>query len=93
MFVCYMADLIAAIVQRQLRLAMTARAVSILQTLPEDRSTSTPTWEQLQRPFANHCKYELCVDGRSVKTHWDELTETRRQVLSLLDLPTTAFTG
>ena len=93
MFVCYMADLVAALVQRTLRQAMVTREVQELSMLPEERSTKTPTWEQVQRLFANHNKYELCANGHIVKTYWDELTEIQRTVIDLLDLPTPAFAG
>lgn len=93
MFVYYMADMVAAIVQRQLRQAMTARGIKELPMLPEERPTKTPTWEQVQRLFANHCKYEICTDGRTVRTYWDELTEIQRTVIELLDLPMAAFSG
>ena len=87
MFVCYMADLVAAIVQRQLRKAMKVNGIQALQTLPEQRYSETPTWEQIQRLFANHAKYELTKSKKLMATFWDELNETQRQILELLEIP------
>jgi transposase len=91
MFVVYVADLVAALVQRDLRRAMKDRGIEALQTLPEGRSSKTPTWEQIQRLFANHCKYEVLRGESVVATFWDELSQQQRQVLDLLNVPRQDF--
>jgi transposase len=93
MFVVYIADLVAALIQRDLRLAMKRNHIHTLRILPEDRLTHTPTWEQLQRLFANHCKYELWRGKRLVRTFWDELSDHQEQVLRLLSIPRRTFTA
>lgn len=91
MLVVYLADLVAALIQRDLRRAMENGSIRTLRTLPEERPTSTPTWEQVQRLFAHHCKYEILRDGRVVRTFWDELSEPQHQVLRLLKIPQQKF--
>jgi transposase len=91
MLVVYMADLVAALIQRDLRRAMEKSGIRILRTLPEERPTPTPTWEQIQRLFAHHCKYEIHCEGRVVRTFWDELSEPQQQVLQLLNIPQQKF--
>lgn len=93
MFACYMADLIAAIIQRQLRVAMKAKGMATINTLPEERPSATPTWEQIQRLFANHAKYTLTNNDSVLATFWDELNEHQRKVLNLLQVPLSAYTG
>ena len=91
MFAVYLADLIAAIIQRQLRNAMKERRIKELRTLPEERPSKTPTWEQLQRLFAQHAKYELKQGEKLVKTFWDKLNPQQSQVLDLLGIPQTEY--
>jgi transposase len=87
MLVVYLADLVAALIQRDLRHAMEKSGIRTLRTLPEERPTSTPTWEQVQRLFAQHCRYEILRDGKLVRTFWDEWSEPQHQVLQLLKIP------
>ena len=91
MLVVYLADLVAALIQRDLRHAMEKSGIRTLRTLPEERPTSTPTWEQVQRLFAQHCRYEILRDGKVVRTFWDELSEPQHQVLQLLKIPQPQF--
>jgi len=93
MFACYMADLVAAIIQRQLRAAMKKKGIPALNTLPEERPSETPTWEQVQRLFANHAKYNLTKNRKLLTTFWDELNEQQETVLNLLQVPITEYTG
>lgn len=91
MFVVYIADLVAALIQRDLRNAMKKNGIHILRTLPEERPTRTPTWEQIQRLFANHCKYKIFSGGRLLRIFCDELSEQQQHVLDLLNVPQGKF--
>jgi len=92
-FACYMADLVAAIIQRNLRLAMTSKGIKELKTLPEERPSATPTWEQIQRLFAHHSKFQLTEKGQILKSFWEELSEPQSQVLELLNVARLAYEG
>jgi len=91
MFACFVADLVAATVQRELRNAMKKHNIQELKTLPENRPSKTPTWEQLQRLFMNHSKYELKENSKLIKTFWDPLSPYQIQVLDLLKIPKSAY--
>jgi transposase len=93
MFCFYIADLVAAIIQRQLRKAMKNEGIQTLQTLPEQRPSETPTWEQIQRLFANQAKYEVRKNNKLVASFWDELADPQEQVLHLLQVPINLYTG
>jgi transposase len=93
MLVVYLADLVAALIQRELRLAMKQHGVQALRTLPEERPSKAPTWEQIQRLFANHCKYQVLRGEKVLRTFWDDLSEEQVQVLTLLGIPLHRFTG
>ena len=70
MFVCFISSLVAAIIQRQIQIAMKNDGIKKIRTLPEDRPTATPTWEQIQRLFANHFRQELTESGVKVAAFW-----------------------
>jgi len=92
LFCCYLACLISALVQRKIRKAMKEQNIAKIRTLPEDRETSTPTWEQIQRLFAGHCKYHLQSGAKTIKIFNDELTEAQKTVITMMDLPEKVFT-
>ena len=93
MFVCFLSDMFAAIVQRELQVAMKKNGVDKLYTLPEERPTKTPTWEQIQRLFAHHGRQELKGSGAPIKTFWDELTPHQKKVLELMEIPISKYSG
>ena len=63
---------------------MKQEGIDKIHTLPEERPTSTPTWEQIQRLFAHHFKQELIETGVSVVTFWDELSPHQSKVIELM---------
>ena len=93
MFVGYLADLVAALIQRQLRQAIKDQQLDALHILPEERPTQTPTWEQVQRLFAQHSKYILTEKQKPVATFCDELTSHQLNIIELLNVPKDRFSG
>lgn len=93
MFVCFISSLVAAIIQRQIQIAMKNDGIKKIRTLPEDRPTATPTWEQIQRLFANHFRQELTESGVKVAAFWDELSHTQAQVIKLMGVSRSEFLG
>lgn len=91
MFVYFVAMLIAALVERSIRRAMADAGIKAIHTLPEERPTETPTWEQVTRLFEGHTRSELMEGKRLVRVFNDHLTESQQQVLGLLGVPETAF--
>jgi transposase len=91
MFIYFLAVLLAALVERSIRRSMADAGLKVIHTLPEDRPTATPTWEQLTRLFEGHARYELLEGKRTVKTFQDQLTASQQQVLGLLGVQESAF--
>ena len=58
---------------------------------PEERATHNPTAEQVFKLFSLTQRHTLIKDGEPVHTFEPELTELRRQVLGLLDVPEEAY--
>ena len=91
MFVYFLATLVAALVERSLRRAMASAGIETIHTLPEERPTATPTWEQLTRLFAEHARYALTDANGLVKVFHDQLSASQKEVLNLLGVREAAF--
>lgn len=91
MFVEYMAQMIAALIERELRIEMVNKKIDILESLPEGRNSKTPTWEQLLRLFENRHRHELLEKDRSVKVFTEPLTKVQDQVLTLLQVSRASY--
>ena len=78
MFIYFIAMLLAALIERRLRQEMEANGVKSIKSLPEDRSSSTPTWEQLVRLFDGFARHDLLQAQKLVKTFNDKTTEVQK---------------
>ena len=90
-FVYFLALLVQALIERELRRQMQRQQVERLPLYPEDRTTERPTAEQIFRLFTLMQRHTLHHRGQDVRTFEPELTELQRQVLRLLGVPTNAY--
>lgn len=87
MFVYFLAQLLCALIERQLRNAMRERGLPQIQILPEDRPSATPTTEQVVRVFSSRARHLLLSkDGQLVQTFTDPLTPIQQQIMNLLSI-------
>lgn len=91
MFVYFLATMIAALTERGLRRAMNEAGLDAINTLPEERPTATPTWEQLMRLFEGQARYDLMNGKRVVKVFYEPMNSNQEQVLNLLGVPDAAY--
>jgi transposase len=91
MFIYFLALLVAAVIERKLKLAMVNNGIESLPTLPEGRLSKSPTWEQIVRLFEHHHRHALYDGIRSIKTFSDPLAPIQCQVLALLNISTAAY--
>jgi transposase len=91
--VYFLALLVQALVERELRQGMHRAGVSELPLYPEDRACHRPTAEQIFRLFSLMAHTALDVGGKTVRVLPPELTELQRQVLRLMKIPSTVFTA
>lgn len=91
MFIEYLAQMVAALIERDLRLAMGRRNIPLLKSLPEGRASKTPTIEQILRLFEHRSRNELYEGGKYVKSFADPLTPVQAKILTLLRVPDTAY--
>jgi transposase len=91
MFVCFMAQLIAALMERTVRQNMARRQIKAIPILPEGRYSKTPTLTQILDTFASCAKHELYYKDQLVKVFAKPLTEIQKTVLDLLDMDTAVY--
>jgi transposase len=93
MFLFFIALLIQALLERELRKKLAERGAPPLKLYPEDRDAPHPTTSQLFKTFERLSNYTITEDGRLCEEHHDQLNETHRQVLLLLDIAEQSFWG
>ena len=62
-----------------------------LKLYPEDRDAPHPTTSQLLNTFAGLSTYTIMRDGQPVEEYRDQLSETHRTVLALMDMTEEQF--
>src|SRR5262252_3596866 len=91
MFLEFIAQMVAALIERTLRQKMAEKKTDLLCSLPEGRASKTPTIEQVLRLFEHQNKHALCDGERLVKQFADPLTPVQSQILHLLSIPTAVY--
>jgi transposase len=92
-FCCqFLALLIGALIERQIRTAMRGAATADIPLYPELRACEAPSAERIFTVFADLTRHELHHDGELVQTFEAELTPLQHQILDLLGVPATAYT-
>lgn len=88
--VYFIAMMLSALLERQVRLAMKARGIPKLPILPEGRPTKTPTTPRVLENFAQVAWHEFQEKDRVVNFPV-ELNETQQLLLDLLQVPRTLY--
>lgn len=92
MFVYFMAQIVAALIERDIRLAMDKKKIEALAILPEERPSRHPTTEQLFRVFEHRARHVLCSKkGQVIQTFVDPLTRIQKQILGLLNIAPSVY--
>lgn len=86
MFIYFMAQLLASLIEREIRKEMKNKKIKTLNLLPEGRETKSPTWEQLRQLFKGQAKYYLKNKNELVKIFSDDLDKTQKLVLELFNI-------
>jgi len=91
MYLEFIAQIIAALIERDLRKQMVDKNIELLCSLPEGRPSKTPTIEQVLRLFENQSRHALYDGDCLIKQFADPLTPVQSQILQLLRIPTTIY--
>ena len=87
----FLALLVQALIERELRLAMQREGIDELPLYPEQRQCRRPTTEQVLRLFSLAQRHRLLHKGQTVQTFDADLTDLQRQVLALIAVPAHAY--
>ena len=90
-FLGYVAVLIHALIERELRAAMRDATIAALPLYPESRDCKAPTAARVIEIFEPLYAHELRVAGEVVASFHPTLSKLHRQVLDLLNVPATAY--
>lgn len=91
MFIYFIAQLVAALMERTLRQNMTRLGIKSIPSLPEGRHSKTPSFAQILDNFANRSKEELYDNGSCLKSFVQPLSELQQLMLRLLDIDATVY--
>ena len=92
LFVLYFVGLLVqALIERELRRNMRAEEIKELPIYPEERLSARPTTEQIFRLFSHVGGYVLRNGDAVTEVFQPSLTDTQREVLRLLGVPSTAY--
>lgn len=93
LFCCqFLALLLAALIEREVRDNMARVALDSIELYPELRSCRAPSTERILEIFATLTRHQLHDDGTLIQTFQPELSSQQQQVLDLLGLPHSAYT-
>ncbi len=91
LFVYFVALLVHALLERELRAAMARAKIDHLALYPEERNCRAPTTERILDVFAPLQRHRLFRKGLLVQVFEPELTDLQNQILQLLDIPASVF--
>jgi len=87
----FVALLVHALLEREVRRAMARRGIAELPLYPEDRDCRAPSTDRILELFAPLQRHLLCKAGRVVQRFDPALTDLQRKLLSLLGISPKAF--
>ena len=90
-FLYFIALLIQALIERQLRQAMEREQIDSLPLYPEERACPRPTVLQILRLFNSPQRHTLLNDGDIIQKFPPQLTALQNQVAGLLGIPKSAY--
>jgi transposase len=91
-FCCqFLALLLGALIEREIRTAMKAAATADIPLYPELRACPAPSAERILAVLADTTRHELHHNGHLVQTFEPQLSPLQQQILDLLGVPATAY--
>lgn len=91
LFLYFIALLVHALLEREVRQGMKRSGIEHLPLYPEDRECHAPSTERVLEVFSTLQRHRLRRQGRLIETFEPQLTDLHRQILAILRIPTLAF--
>jgi len=86
MLLFYLALILQAVIEREVRQNMKASAIEALSIYPEHRLAYHPTTAKIFERFQDTSHYRIVEGDRVIKTYRDELTDLQKEILGLLGM-------
>ena len=83
-FLFFIALMLQALLEREVRNTMAARRIESIPIYPEERGANRPTTSKILNLFERVSSYAIVEHGRVVEEFKDDLTQTQRDVLDCL---------
>lgn len=93
LMVYFLALLMDALIEREMRRAMKTAHIPSLPIYPEERACRAPTTERLLEILGNLSKHTLLLDEVVTQTFPPELSDMQRDILRLLGVPLSDYTS
>ena len=93
LFLYFIALLVQALLEREVRLAMSRDKIEILPLYPEERECRAPSTERILRVFETLQRHRLRQGQNLVQIFHPALNDLQRQILQLIKLPAETFTA
>lgn len=87
----FLALLVEALIERQIRLAMAKTHTTTIPLYPEDRDCTAPSATRVLEIFGGVSRHRLTRQGRVVQVFEPTLTPIQEQVLKLLGIPASVY--
>jgi transposase len=91
MFAFFIALMLQALIEREIRTKMQTSKIPSLTLYPEEREACHPTTNKVMRLFEDVSTYTFEYEYGKVKEFMDDLTETQQQILKLMEIPLDNF--
>lgn len=91
LMVYFLALLMDALIEREMRRAMKAARIPSLPLYPEERACRAPTTDRLLEILGDLSKHTLLLDDAVTQTFPPELSDLQRDILRLLGVPLSAY--
>ena len=92
-FLYYIALLVHALIERELRKAMADNGIEMLPLYPEERLCRAPCTDRILELFEELQRHEIHGPKGKLQTVYPTLNPLQKQVLRLLSVPAAAFSG
>ena len=89
----FLAMLAEALIEREIRTSMKAAGLGGIPLYPELRDCPCPSAPRILEIFHDVQRHQLTSEGRVVQTFEPQLTPLQQQVLELLHVPASVYTG
>ena len=91
MFAFFISLVIQSLIEREIRNKMEKEDIPSLTLYPEEREAPHPTTTKIMRLFEKISTYKIKKENGKIEEYRDDLTETQKQILELLDISENNF--